>query len=652
MEDNIEEEDETTKLEKEHIELTKNKRKDDKDIKSEKQSLKLPIKDVKGKLIRAKDVVESESESDSEDKEEEEEVFSGSELEFEDENENNGNNENEIVDINSKEYVTEKLEQMATMAQDIMSSPEDNYPRLKELKLFCFDKNLMVRKYGYLTLLSLFKDILPSYRIRPLTEAERKMKVSKEVKKQRIYEESLVSSYQSYIKTLINQYKVQNDEKYEGFKTIVIKCLTELMVSKAGFNFEDDIIQFIARKMSTTNEDMDLDRCIEYSVRLFKEDEIGYSSLKLVQSLTKSIKHKEYKIAAKVLRIFIHLKLSDNLIKKDSDNKNKKDKDNKNKRKIVVDKKLLDERKEHLSKKRKKRMKAQKEIEREMQEAEAEYTVEEKDKVQSELLKSIFIIYFRVLKEAPSTRLFPVTLEGLSKFGHLISVDFFSDLLLVLKKILKEGLNSSSNNKSDIVDPIVHSSVEVIRCQLLCILTAFKLLSGQGQALNLDLKDFYTYMYDLILKVAYLPSCENNLEIENDKNNSQKKDQFIAPSIYHLVIDCLDALFFRRERVSLLRAASFLKRLSTLCFYYPQPTAAKLMGMCKAFLIKYPGLDRMLSSEEVAGEGSFQPFAVDPDAANPFSTHLFDLPALFNTYYDPKLKSAALETIRATQIRK
>ena len=46
------------------------------------------------------------------------------------------------------------------------------------------------------SLAAVFKDILPGYRIRPPTDKEKAMSVSKEVRKLREHESSLLSQYQ------------------------------------------------------------------------------------------------------------------------------------------------------------------------------------------------------------------------------------------------------------------------------------------------------------------------------------------------------------------------------------------------------------------------------------------------------------------------
>ena len=53
-----------------------------------------------------------------------------------------------------------------------------------------------------LSQLAVFKDIIPGYRIRPLTDKEKAGKVSQIVQRARDFEQGLVSVYQSYLRTL------------------------------------------------------------------------------------------------------------------------------------------------------------------------------------------------------------------------------------------------------------------------------------------------------------------------------------------------------------------------------------------------------------------------------------------------------------------
>jgi nucleolar complex protein 3 len=52
----------------------------------------------------------------------------------------------------------------------------------------------------------------------------------------------------------------------------------------------------------------------------------------------------------------------------------------------------------------------------------------------------MFLIYFKVLKTNSNFKLIPCVLEGLSKFAHLISLDFFDDLVSVLHEMVESDV--------------------------------------------------------------------------------------------------------------------------------------------------------------------------------------------------------------------
>lgn len=95
-------------------------------------------------------------------------------------------------------------------------------------------------------------------------------------------------------------------------------------------------------------------------------------------------------------------------------------------------------------------------------------------------------------------------LEGLAKFAHLINVDFFEDLMGVLKKIAieqqavvlsanvdtKAGRNKNNSKKNGFSDIIV---------SLHCVVASLELMESIGGALKIDLTDFYTLLYTMII---------------------------------------------------------------------------------------------------------------------------------------------------------
>lgn len=80
-----------------------------------------------------------------------------------------------------------------------MEEPEENTAALGRLCKMVESKNPNTCKFSMLALVPVFKSIIPGYRIRPLTETEKKEKVSKEVSKLRNFEQALVYNYKNYV---------------------------------------------------------------------------------------------------------------------------------------------------------------------------------------------------------------------------------------------------------------------------------------------------------------------------------------------------------------------------------------------------------------------------------------------------------------------
>ena len=60
----------------------------------------------------------------------------------------------------------------------------------------------IIRRLTFISQLAVFKDVIPGYRIRELTEKEKAEKVSQMVQRTRDWEQGLVGVYQSYLRIL------------------------------------------------------------------------------------------------------------------------------------------------------------------------------------------------------------------------------------------------------------------------------------------------------------------------------------------------------------------------------------------------------------------------------------------------------------------
>jgi len=71
-------------------------------------------------------------------------------------------------------------------------------------------------------------------------------------------------------------------------------------------------------------------------------------------------------------------------------------------------------------------------------------------------------------------------LAGIGKFAHLVNIDFFQDLMKVFKDLISSDTDDM-RYAEEVVEPI--KDLRNAQRRLHCIITAFELLSGQGEKL-------------------------------------------------------------------------------------------------------------------------------------------------------------------------
>uniref|UniRef100_A0A7M4FLU1 Nucleolar complex protein 3 homolog n=1 Tax=Crocodylus porosus TaxID=8502 RepID=A0A7M4FLU1_CROPO len=479
--------------------------------------------------------------------------------------------------VQRKIKLQEKKTQIAGLASAILSDPENNIKKLKELRVMLMEQDpnvaVIVRKLVLVSLMEIFKDITPSYKIRPLTEAEKATKVKKETQKLREFEEGLVSQYKFYLENLeqtIKDWKQRKLKKsnvislkaYKGLAEIAVKCLCELLVALPHFNFHNNIIVLVVPLMNDTSKQIS-EMCCEAVKQLFKQDKLGVASLGVVKVISGLVKSRNYDVRPEVLKIFLHLRIKEVEMKKDTED-------------IAAKKKFMTckDKRKNLSRMQRKWKKAEEKLERELLEAEASESKEKKLKLHTETLNIVFLTYFRILKKAQKSPLLPAVLEGLAKFAHLINVEFFDDLLMVLHSLIASGDLS-------------------YRESLHCILTAFHILSGQ----------------------AFFPG--NGL------------------------LFCLDVMLAkRRKQVSQQRALAFIKRLSTLALHVLPDSSVGILASNRVLMQTFPKTDLLLDNES-QGSGLYLPELDEPEYCNAQNTALWELHLLKRHYHPTVQRFAA-----------
>uniref|UniRef100_A0A1I7X0H8 CBF domain-containing protein n=1 Tax=Heterorhabditis bacteriophora TaxID=37862 RepID=A0A1I7X0H8_HETBA len=197
-------------------------------------------------------------------------------------------------------------------------------------------------------------------------------------------------------------------------------------------------------------------------------------------------------------------------------------------------------------------------------------------------MKHVFQCYFSILKRMPNLALLEPVLEGLSKFAHLLNVEFFEDIIVTMEDLVdKQHLN--------ILD------------QLHCVNTVFVILSGDGQLLNVDPSRFYRSIYRLLSNLPF----ERNAEL--------RRRQMIVLS---RTVDIM--LNERRKQVPLPRVAAFIKRLLAVATVMDDCSAICILSLVRSIFIAHPKIVCWVAEDESGGGtgGIFRGDINDPDVAN------------------------------------
>ncbi|KAE9387488.1 nucleolar complex-associated protein 3 [Gymnopus androsaceus JB14] len=549
-----------------------------------------------------------------------------------------------VVDIlenkSRKARVETAKDQIASVCQEVVSDPENSLSLLKRLYTFSLPSvstpthpepvpnDPLIQKLAFLSQLAVYKDIIPGYRVRSLTDKEKAEKVSQSVARTREFEQGLVSVYQNYLRTLEAELKAHSE-----LSETALQCICTLLTELLHFNFRDNLMSCIVAQLSKKSWSKTSQLCLDTLVRVLRNDLTGTASLEVVRLLNRMIKEKRFNVHPAVLSCLLHLRLKSELGVRASETK--ADKDSQAPVKLRSKGKDAARRSKgkasnqpHLSKKAVKALKERKEIEREFRDAEAEIDKEERATTHTETLKLLFVLYFGILKNPKPTPLLPAALEGIIKYAHLVNIDFFRDLMNVLR-----GLIVSETNNDEQED--TPEAMTMIRLRLLCIVTAFELLSGQGEALNMDLSDFISHLYAIILPLALMPG----LDVSPDSMEKARTSSSLADMLFR----ALHIVFSPRTLGSTApswRSAAFAKRLLSSCMHWPAPVVVRTLLFVQGLMVKDPRLQALLSTEDRSFDGAYRPDLDDPQLSNPFGTCLWEVYAL-REHLDPQVRNEA-----------
>ncbi|KAI9691633.1 MAG: hypothetical protein M1822_007704 [Bathelium mastoideum] len=628
---------------------------------------KLPIRTSEGWIEQEAEV--SEGEAENEDGEQTGAAKDGSPTEIVGDEGVPSEASPQAPSVSSRQQILEAKEELASIAGHINEDPEEHIGSLKKLGQLAASPNLTVKKLALATQLAVYKDIIPGYRIRPLSEEDMKAKLSKEVRKLRTFEQSIVTGYQAYLRDLTMYAKGQSEglvEQVASLKSVAISCTCNLLLAVPHFNFRTELLKIIVGRLSNKKADTDFTKCVGTLEQLFNDDEDGDTSLDAVLMLTKMIKAKDYRVHESVLNVFLQLRLLSEFSQKGSSTQVDREENDENTAKTPKKKR------EFRTKRMRKQLREDKALQKEMKEADAEVSHEDREKNQAEMLKAVFLTYLRILQaHKQKSNLMGAVLEGLAKYAHLINQDFFGDILETLKELIQQaeyqpatdpsGLLNADEKDTDDLDR-AQPTRNAVRESLLCVTTAFALLHGQdarkaAAELHLDLSFFITHLYRTLLPLALDPAIEfgSDAQLPDPPSSSSAPDPDPPKTTTKVNHNTTTVLLLRALRFILLpppphppgsvppaRLAAFMHRLLLSALHLPAASGGALVALLqaatgqKAVARKVAALWR---SEERKGDGVCDLVGDSVEGCNGFAGTAWEGEVL-RWHFDPKVREA------------
>lgn len=379
---------------------------------------------------------------------------------------------------------------------------------------------------------------------------------------------------------------------------VALKCMGELLVKHNYFTYTNNIIAALIPYLNHKEDEM-CRLVFSYFTTLFKGDIHGDVSLEVVKRIDHYVRKRSYNVRVECISLLLSLRIKN--VKSLDDELEAK---NIAKKKLThtekLMRKLLEENKPKKSKKEARRFRKFRKLEEQRKEHQLQKDEEVRTAQHTQIIEILFGLYFHVLKRRPNNRLNGVVLEGLAKFSHLVNVEFFSDLLNVLGGLMEEGTLK-------------------FRETLHCTQTVFTILSDQGEALTLDPRRFYSYLYANLFKLSG--------GINQDDTKSA-------------VMSLMQMLVIRRKRVSAARVNAFVKRLTTLSLTLLHNGAVSSLATARYIMLTHPSSEVLLEIDDEGASGVFSAVVEEPEHSNAAASALWEL-HLLNRHYHSAVRQFA-----------
>ena len=149
------------------------------------------------------------------------------------------------AEMSFEEKLVSIRERIGVACQGVLEDPESRWHELEEVLTLAEDRDPTIARLGALSAVLVFADVVPGYRIRPLTEKELTMKVTKETQKLRDFEAGLLKMYKGFVRLVVRRgggEKKTRALRGGGFGLapgVGLTCLCQLLQVRIGLTLFD-----------------------------------------------------------------------------------------------------------------------------------------------------------------------------------------------------------------------------------------------------------------------------------------------------------------------------------------------------------------------------------------------------------------------------
>jgi len=297
----------------------------------------------------------------------------------------------------------------------LLEKPEDKmrnfhalYELMDEINPASRQANLMaVRKLAIISVTEIFKDILPEYRV---GQVDTKMQTLRKATLDRVtFENALLQQFKKFLQKLeqitaqVNRRGGLRTPQTIKLATVAVQCMCDLLVAHPYFNYVQNIAQLLVYMLNCNYLEMRtaVNQCFR---SVFSNDKRLEMTLFIVRRINHLIKTKQNNVHVECITCLMGLKIKNVNLDAEKENELKQKKLESHRQRLLS-----------LSKKERKRRKKLTEVNRELEETRAEENKQDKHQKLTEIIKMVFTIYFRVLKNDPTSRVLSAILEGLAE---------------------------------------------------------------------------------------------------------------------------------------------------------------------------------------------------------------------------------------------